>query len=224
MDFAALATKYVGHTAWRYEGRRDGDRKWRAEEMAAAELLREVRKGARTLDIPVGTGRLLSHLKARRFAAHGLDVSPDMLAIARARADAISTNVELGFGDIRAIPYEDGHFELVTCLRFLNWIDAEGVEQAVKELARVTSDKLLLGIRYLAPIDELKRRGSPVVRLGMRVLGLTHLRARRHGLYIHDKDFVDGLFERVGFEIVNAQLIERRFDGTDYVFFLLKKR
>ena len=224
MDFATLATKYVGHTASLYEGRRDGDSKWHAEEEAAAELLQEVRRGARTLDIPVGTGRLLSHLKARRFAAHGIDVSPDMLAIARARADAVNTKVELGIGDIRAIPFDDGHFELVTCLRFLNWIDAEGVEQAVRELARVTSDKLLLGIRYLTPIDELKRGDSPVVCLGMRVLGLTGLRARRHGLYFHDKAFVDGLFERVGFEIISAQHIERRFDGTDYVFFLLKKR
>ena len=222
MDFARLATKYVGPAAAHYEEIRVGS-KWRAEEEAAEALLREVDSGARALDIPVGTGRLLPHLKARRFEAHGLDVSPDMLAIARTRADATGTQIELGIGDIRNIQFEDGYFDLVTCLRFLNLIDAEAVEQAVNELARVTSDKLLLGIRYLPPLNELKSDRLPIVRLGMRAVGLPHLHAHINGLFYHRKSFVDGLFERVGLKIVEARYIERRIDGTDYVFFLLRK-
>lgn len=224
MDFARLATKYVGRTAAYYEQRRDQGRKWRAEDEAAGELLRQVDRGARALDIPVGTGRLLTNMSARGFHAHGLDVSPDMLAIAKARADAIGMEIELDVADIRNIPFKDGTFDLVTCLRFLNWVDADGMEQAVKELARVSSDKLLLGIRYLPPIDEVKQSPWPMVRRGMRAIGAPRRRMRRTGLCFQHKSFIYGLFERLGLEIVKARHIERRIDGTDYVFFLLSKR
>jgi hypothetical protein len=36
MDYASLATKYVGETAAAYEQRRDQDEKWRSEEEAAS--------------------------------------------------------------------------------------------------------------------------------------------------------------------------------------------
>jgi ubiquinone/menaquinone biosynthesis C-methylase UbiE len=224
LDFASLARKYVGSTASGYEFVRSRSFKWRAEERAARELLGEVEKGTRSLDVPVGTGRLLPHIKARGFDAHGLDVSRDMLAIARRQADESGTDIELGIGDIRAIPFEDGHFELVTCLRFLNWIDEKGLEEVVTELARVTSDKLLLGIRYLPPPDELVRRPSPVVRLAMRAMGAPRFFGDRHGLKFHQKQVLESLFERLGLETIKMRLVERRFDGTDYAFFLLRKR
>jgi hypothetical protein len=223
LDFTSLARKYVGNTASGYEDLRTRTTKWRAEEEAAHELLGDVATGVKSLDIPVGTGRLLPHIKARRFDAHGLDVSAEMLAIAQRQADETGTEIELGIGDIRDIPFADGHFELVTCLRFLNWIDEKGVEEVVTELARVTSDKLLLGIRYLPPPDDLVRRRSPVVRLGMRAMGASRSFGDRHGLKFHQKQFLELLFERLDLEIIKIRHIERRIDGTDYAFFLLRK-
>ena len=146
-----------------------------------------------------------------------------MLALAKARAAVTGTRIELGIGDIRDIPFKDGSFDLVSCLRFLNWVDAEGVQQAVRELARVSGDKLLLGIRYFPPLSELKRYPFSMVRLGMRALGVAHVHAYRTGLRFQHKSFIDGLFERLGLEIVKERLVERRIDGTDYVFFLLRK-
>jgi SAM-dependent methyltransferase len=221
MDFAALAKKYVGATAAGYEQHREQGEKWRAEDEAAGELLREVDLGARALDVPVGTGRLLAHLKARRFDVHGLDASSDMLAIARGRANTLGKRVELRLADIRTIPYQDDYFDIVTCLRFLNWVDAKGVEQVVEEVARVSRGKLLLGIRYLPPLKEVVQGPQPLVRLGMRVLGAPRRRERRSGLRFQQKSFIEGLFKRLGLAVVRTRLIERRFDGTDYVFFLL---
>ena len=223
MDFASLATKYVGNTASGYEDRRAQSSKWRAEEEAARDLLGAVEQGVRSLDIPVGTGRLLPHIKERQFHAHGLDASSEMLAIAQARADETETKIELGTGDIRNIKFEDGHFQLVTCLRFLNWIDEEGVEEVVTELARVSSDKLLLGIRFLPAPDELARRPSPILRLSMRAIGAHQSFGDRHGLKFHEVPFLESLFKRLGLETMKMRLIERRFDGTDYAFFLLQK-
>ena len=224
MDFNSLATKYVGDAATAYDARRAPSCKWRAEEDAARELLSLVPRGSRMLDVPIGTGRLLPHIKAHRFEAHGLDVSHDMLALAQARATATDTQVSLGLGDIRNIPFEDEHFDLVSCVRFLNLIDRAGVDEVVTELTRVTRDRLLLGIRYLPSFDALTRGPSPKVRLCMRALGATRLIAHRRCLYFHPRSFIEHLFERLGLEITMERHIEGRLDGTDYAFFLLRKR
>jgi ubiquinone/menaquinone biosynthesis C-methylase UbiE len=224
VNFSRLATKYVGSTASQYEAKRRTESKWRAEDEAAEQLLAGIADGARMLDIPIGTGRLLPLIKQRGFDAYGLDISPDMLAIARARAEVADTKVELGIGDIRDIPFDDNHFDLVTCLRFLNWLDERGVERAMRQLARVAGGRLLVGIRYLPPLRELMRHRRWLIRLGMRAIGLPRLQAHRTALFFHRMSFVHGLFARIGLDIVDQRLIERRIDGTDYVFFLLKKR
>ena len=222
MDFESLSTKYVGTVASEYEGERAGG-KWRAEHEAVEHLLRHVANGARTLDVPVGTGRLIPFAKERGFDAYGLDASPDMLAEARTYAERIGASIDLRQGDIRNIDFPDSHFDLVSCLRFLNWIDASGVEQAARELVRVSRDKLLLGIRYLAPFNELGYDGKSLTRRAMRYAGFPRYRAKRWGLVFHDKAFVDRLFKSLNLRIVEAQHVERRLDGTDYVFYMLQK-
>lgn len=223
MEFGRLSTKYLGSAAENYEAERLGT-KWAAEQQAVEELLRDVPERTKTLDVPVGTGRLIEYHKSRSFAAHGVDVSPDMLSEARARAEAIDADVELSLGDIRHLPFPDKSFDLVVCLRFLNWIDAAGVEAAVKELARVSNERLLLGIRYVTPFQDLGASGPDLIRMASCSVGLGRLRAKRWGLVFHDKRFVDQLFDRTGLDICDSRHVERRWDGTDYVFFRLRKR
>jgi SAM-dependent methyltransferase len=223
MDFATLATKYVGQTADCYEQRRHQTSMWNAQEQGIRELLEQIPTAARVLDIPVGTGRLLSHLNARGFEAYGLDVSSDMLSIAKARAASIGMDVDLGVADIRHIPIKDGFFDLVICLRFLNWVDAEGVEQVVKELARVSRDKLLLGIRVVPSLGRLAQGPRPIARLGMRAIGAARRRERRLGLHFLPQSFFDELFAELGLGTVETRHIDRRIDGTDYAFFLVAK-
>ncbi len=222
MDFETLSTKYVGTVASGYELERAGG-KWVAEQEAVEQLLRHVREGARTLDIPVGTGRLVSFAKENGYDAYGLDASPDMLAEASAYAEEIGAKIQLRLGDIRNIDFPDDHFDLVTCLRFLNWIDGAGVGQAVRELVRVSRDKLLIGIRYLAPYDELGFDGRDIGRRAMRFIRFPQYRAKRWGLVFHEKTFVDGLFTSLRLKVIESRHVERRSDGTDYVFYMLQK-
>lgn len=223
MDFVSLGTRYHGPVATHYEKKRVG-KKWSAENRAVEQLLKHVALGAQVLDVPVGTGRLLPFLNARRAHVQGLDISPDMLAIARASADAIGMSAQLEVGDIRHIPFDNEAFDLVSCLRFLNWIDTDDMRRVVRELARVSRDKLLLGIRYLPNLRELPGHEQAAVRLTMRTVGLAHYHAAWSGLVIHRKIAVVQLFESLNLSIVEAQIVERRFDGTDYVFFLLKQQ
>ncbi|WP_340268429.1 class I SAM-dependent methyltransferase [Sphingobium mellinum] len=223
MDFANLATRYQGRVATQYEEARAG-RKWSAENQAVEQLLKHVALGAKVLDVPVGTGRLLPFLHARNAHVHGLDVSSDMIALAQASADAIGTPAQLGIGDIRQIPFEDASFDLVTCLRFLNWIDTAYLQQVVGELARVSRGKLLLGVRYLPRFGELAQNRQAAVRLAMRTAGIARFLASRSGLINHRKSAIEQLFDSLHLKIADARVVERRCDGTDYVFFLLQKR
>jgi SAM-dependent methyltransferase len=223
MDFANLAIKYRGPVATGYEERRVG-RKWSAENEAVKHLIEQVAFGAKTLDVPVGTGRMLPFLKARGAQVYGLDVSPDMLAIAQANADAIGVSAQLGIGDIRQIPFDDGTFDLVSCLRFLNWIDTDDLKYVVGELVRVSRGRLLLGVRYLPVLSDLPRNEQAAVRFVMRTFGVQRFLANRSGLVIHRKSDVEQLFDSLNLAIVEARVVERRCDGTDYVFFLLERQ
>jgi SAM-dependent methyltransferase len=220
VDFRNLSTKYLGDTAANYNAERIG-RKWQSEQLAADELLGNIPVGAKVLDVPVGTGRLFPFYKQRRFEVTGLDISPDMLAEARAAAESASLEIALRKGDIRAIPFADSTFDLVVCLRFLNWIDKEGVAAALGELSRVTSGHMLIGVRHLTAWGDSDSGSSGSLRFAMRSVG--RYRARKWGLVYHEKRFVHDQFRVHGLRVVEARHVERRWDGTDYVFFLLAK-
>jgi ubiquinone/menaquinone biosynthesis C-methylase UbiE len=222
VEFDRLSSKYFGATAKQYESRRL-DRKWIAEQQTVEELVRDVPDGSKVLDAPVGTGRLIPLLGSRSLVYCGLDVSVDMLAEARERAEECDAHVELRRGDLRSIPFPGGSFDLVICLRFLNWVDSEGVRDVVRELSRVSRRKLLVGVRYLTPTNQLRTHGGDVLRRFASSVGLPSLRTRRWGIILHKKGELETIFAGAGLNIVEERLIERRWDCTDYVFYSLEK-
>ncbi|MBP2329729.1 ubiquinone/menaquinone biosynthesis C-methylase UbiE [Kibdelosporangium banguiense] len=67
----------------------------------------------RTLEVGVGTGLNLSRYPADvRLTA--IDLSPEMLAVARKRAAALGRDVRLEEADAQRLPFEDGSFDTVT--------------------------------------------------------------------------------------------------------------
>jgi len=84
----------------------------------------------RMLDAACGTGRSLA-AHARTGTRVGVDIVPEMLAVARRRGDAM----RLACGDLLALPFARGSFDLVTCRLALGHLaDLAG---AYRELARV---------------------------------------------------------------------------------------
>ena len=219
----SFARKYGGYTADEYECRRAG-KKWDSENEAVEQLLAYIPEGSKTLDVPVGTGRLFPYFNARKFDTSGLDASADMLERARLAAEKVGGTVQLKEGDIRSLPYADGSFDLVVCVRFLNLIKRDGVEIVLRELTRVSRDKMLIGIRYIAPLRDLRPSSDDLVRLTSRPLWLAKWILRGSDMVIHKKKFVTGLIDRLGLTVVQTRYVERRWDGTDYVMLLLQKR
>ena len=83
----------------------------------AGELVNErsgLEPGMDVLDVGCGTGN--ATIPAARGGARvtGLDLSPDLLAIARERASDAMVEVEWVEGDAQELPFEDASFDRVT--------------------------------------------------------------------------------------------------------------
>ncbi|MCI0157046.1 class I SAM-dependent methyltransferase [Leifsonia shinshuensis] len=92
------------------------------------------RAHGRVLEVAVGTGRSLPYYP-RGTMLVGIDLSPEMLAIARARADGAGIPAELREGDAEALPFGNGEFDTVVCALALCSIPRPG--RALSEMARV---------------------------------------------------------------------------------------
>ncbi len=88
------------------------------------------------LDIGTGTGRILELLGPRVGHAVGIDLSHDMLSIARASLARQSLrNCAVRQADMMALPFEDRSFDLVTVHQVLHFADQPA--GAIAEAARV---------------------------------------------------------------------------------------
>lgn len=74
-----------------------------------------LRQGERILDVGCGTGRHAVALAADGMRVTGVDLSPDMLARARARAEAAGVEVDLREADASDLP-PIGPFDAAICL------------------------------------------------------------------------------------------------------------
>lgn len=90
------------------------------------------------LEVPVGTGVLTMPVYKTLPQADitCLDYSPDMMAIAQRRASAAGlTNIQFQQGDVGALPFEDGSFDLVLSLNGFHAFPDK--EAAYREVYRV---------------------------------------------------------------------------------------
>jgi SAM-dependent methyltransferase len=89
---------------------------WQLEQWILPTLLdKYVPARARVLDFACGTGRILGWLEHRFPRPTGVDVSPDMIEVARRRCG----NARFVVGDVTRTPdLVAGHYDLVTAFRF----------------------------------------------------------------------------------------------------------
>lgn len=121
------------------------------ERRALERVLSRLGQIDRLLDAPVGAGRLLGVLcRHARGQVVGLDVSAEMLSRARAEADRRAAGpgapqVDLLQGDLLALPFAEGSFDVVVCIRFLHHLRSGRLRvEALRELARVSRRYLVV--------------------------------------------------------------------------------
>ncbi|WP_395001528.1 ArsR/SmtB family transcription factor [Sphingomonas sp.] len=121
-------------------------------EAAMAEILGN--ELGRLVDIGTGTGRILELLGPAAAQAIGIDRSPEMLRLARAKLDGLG--YELRQGDINALQLADGSADTITLHQVLHFLPAPA--SAIAECARLLSDDGALLIVDFAPHEREELR------------------------------------------------------------------
>jgi ubiquinone/menaquinone biosynthesis C-methylase UbiE len=120
----------------------------------------------RLVDIGTGTGRMIELFGARATHALGIDRSPEMLRLARAKlTEQAGLSYELQQGDITRLSLADAAADTVILHQVLHFLPAP--ELAISEAARLVSRTGRLLIVDFAPHDheELRTQGAHM-RLG----------------------------------------------------------
>ena len=92
------------------------------------------RASGKTLEIAVGTGRNLPHY-ANDIELIGIELSPEMLAIAKERAEDLGRDADLRLGDAQDLDFPEESFDSVVCTLALCTIPDD--RAAVAEVKRV---------------------------------------------------------------------------------------
>jgi ubiquinone/menaquinone biosynthesis C-methylase UbiE len=94
-----------------------------------------VSEGTELLDVACGTGNVVIPAAERGAKATGLDITPKLVEIARARAAEVGVEVEIVEGDAENLPYGDDSFDRVTSV--FGTMFAPDHARAASELVRV---------------------------------------------------------------------------------------
>ena len=109
------------------------------------------------LDVGTGTGRMLELLAPQAGRALGVDQSPQMLRMARARLERAGLrNAQLRQGDIFALPAERDAYDLVVLHQVLHYLDDPA--RALREVARTLRPGGRLLVVDFAPHSEERLR------------------------------------------------------------------
>jgi ArsR family transcriptional regulator len=138
-------------------------------EEAVEDAIRQLagRTSFRTLlDLGTGTGRILEILAPLYQRALGIDMSREMLSVARANLErADITHAQVRQGDIHAPPADRDSFDLVTIHQVLHYLEEPA--RAVHEAARMLRPAGRLLIVDFAPHKlEFLREGHAHLRMG----------------------------------------------------------
>jgi ubiquinone/menaquinone biosynthesis C-methylase UbiE len=199
--------KYDDAVAQGYDASRENEDHWLRENEFVEAYFRGRRVGS-LLDLPVGTGRFFRYYADVR-AVTGVDISEAMLAEARRKATVFSSETSLALerGDVFALRFMDGEFDVALVMRLFHLIPQHLLAGAVNELCRVTGGEIILqtyvplspwraAVQRVAARLKHFVRVSPTIGVPDQVSATpwSHIQA-----FYHPQSLVDSLFRTAGF-------------------------
>src|SRR5712691_6605241 len=175
--------------------------------------------GSKVLEIGCGAGFMAVALAERGFHVHAIDSTEAMVELARQHAaeSGKAALISLDVGDVYALAFEDGFFDLVIAIGVIPWL--ERVEWAIQEMARVsrpgghvilTADNrarlIYLFDPWLNPALKPLRKG---VKAALKQPGFSRWFSNEINSTLHDRRFIDDTLAR-------AELVKTR--GTTLGF------
>ncbi len=169
--------------------------------------------GSRVLEIGCGAGFLSVALAQRGLRVHAIDSAETMVELARQHTAESGTSemLSVDVGDVCALAFEDGSFDLVIALGVLPWLARP--ELAIREMVRVTlpGGHIILTAdnrtRLIYLLDPWKNPAFAPLRRGIKDMlervGLLHGSQGRTKENLYDCRFIDEV-------LVSAELIKTR--------------
>jgi ubiquinone/menaquinone biosynthesis C-methylase UbiE len=164
----------------------------------------------RTLEIAYGTARNLPHYPAE-VSLTGVELSPEMAAIARERLAQCELDADLWVGDVQALEFDDHSFD--TVVSTLTLCTIPDPRQAAREAYRVLrpGGRFLLLEHVRSPIPAVRAVQHALEPLAVR-FEADHL-LRRPRIYLQEAGFDIERFERSKWGIVE-RIVARKPAGT----------
>ena len=108
-------------------------------------------------DIGAGAGSMVKQFHDVGLSAGGCEFSESGRRIAKEKFD-----INLGDCDLRTrLEYPDNHFDWTYCVGVLSMIPDDFMENAIKELLRVTKYGVLINVGSIIGNNKVDRRGNP---------------------------------------------------------------
>lgn len=148
------STEGPGAPQPRVEAQPETYERWRRTTLGAVTQTRELEvvfdlagplRNQRLLDVGCGDGIYLVEAARCGAVASGVDISEAMLIVARKRAADAGVTVDLGFGDVQALPFDDDSFDILFAINVLCFVPDP--QKAVAEISRVLAPggRLVIG-------------------------------------------------------------------------------
>lgn len=197
---------YHGDVAKDYLAKRLQQKAWHIEQDIVRDLMAQMPQGSVILDVPFGTGRFVDMYLERNMTIYGVDISEDMLKVAREELGAAYEKCRIHLGSADSLPYENNFFDAVVCFRFFGLISFEMANRVLKEIHRVTKDKAIIRV--------------PVRNESVTLAGSIDPNESVQGKLLESE--VIAWFREYGFEVTDIRLIEQR-EKASYKVYVLKK-
>jgi ubiquinone/menaquinone biosynthesis C-methylase UbiE len=137
-----------------------------SERRALRRILRAVPPGSWVLDAPCGTGRFLPLYLRAGCRILGVDISEEMIAVARRRLARRQGTICFVRMDLAQIPLRDGCVGTVFSIRFLPHFPSWERIELLRELRRVSQGRVVISLAVSSPWMRCRRKLKGWLHLG----------------------------------------------------------
>lgn len=135
---------YAEYYEGRYKSFLKGTLKHRLRCAVLKRAFRDVPTKSVILDMPCGTGRFTGWLLSRGYRVVGADIAPEMIRVAKAKADAIPGILGWMAADATRVPFPDKSVDSALAMRLFHLIPKDVRPAIYREFARVCRGQIVL--------------------------------------------------------------------------------